>query len=453
MLLASGCAVSLASCADRGDDTHRRSAGTKVTNVILLLVDTLRADHLSCYGWSRPTSPAIDAFAGDSLLFEHARSQAACTFPSANAILTSRYGALFMFQPNHFMGIPAGTPALPEILQNNGYATAAFSASPIVRTTPSRENPDGGFGRGFEVFDETCLFRDAECLNTRAVGWVKGTDRPFFLYMHFMETHDPYSPPRSHARRFAGELDGPSYILRGDPNPIADMVYDNGPKVAVTEQDIGHLRDLYDEEIAYFDEQFSRLMEELALLGALDNSLVILASDHGEEFMEHGDHIKHCRVLYDTSTRVPLIIRIPGIPGRRIDTAVGNVDIMPTVLDYLGITHSEIPINGRSLRPLIEGTDRGSRVVFSDQGRWRAADNGDFKLMLEAAEMRPALFDLKADPLERNDILQSQPQIGRQLWLELERWLVATEGSVGSRKALEAGAETQERLQALGYLQ
>jgi arylsulfatase len=421
--------------------------------VILLMVDTLRADHLGCYGWSRPTSPRIDAFAADSVLFSRARSQASCTFPSVNSLLTSRYGAFFLFQPGSSMGIPNGPPTLAELLRDNGYATAAFSASPIVRATPSKENPDAGFDRGFDLFDETCQFREAACLNRQALGWVESIDRPFFLYLHFMEPHDPYAPPPSHVPKFTGDFSGPDHIRRGDPNPIADMVYGDGPEVEVTEQDLDHLLDLYDEEISYFDAQFAHLMEELDRLGALESALVILASDHGEEFMEHGDHIKHCRVLYDTSTRVPLLIRIPGVPGQRIDTAVENLDIMPTVLDYLGIPMDGVLINGRSLRPLIEGTDPGGWVAFSDQGKWRASDNGEFKLLLDAKEMRPELFDLRTDPLELNDILSSQPPIAGLLWQELERWLTHTEGSVGSRDALEAGQETQDRLRALGYLQ
>ena len=110
-------------------------------------------------------------------------------------------------------------------------------------------------------------------------------------------------------------------------------------------------------------------------------------------------------------------------------------------------------LNGRSLRPLIEGMDSERRIVFSDQGKWRAADNGGFKLLLDASELSSELFDLDADPLERTDILASQPQIGHELWLKLERWLIETEGGVGNHRALTAGQETQERLRALGYLE
>jgi arylsulfatase A-like enzyme len=132
---------------------------------------------------------------------------------------------------------------------------------------------------------------------------------------------------------------------------------------------------------------------------------------------------------------------------------VANLDIMPTVLDYLGIPHDGLPLSGRSLRSLIEGTDRQLRVVFSDQGKWRSADDGRFKLMLDAAEMVPALFDLRLDPLELTDVHDSAPGIGHQLRPELERWLIATEGGVGSSTALKAGQQAEERLRALGYIQ
>jgi arylsulfatase A-like enzyme len=231
------------------------------------------------------------------------------------------------------------------------------------------------------------------------------------------------------------------------------MVYDNGPEVEVTARDLGHLLDLYDEEIAYFDDEFTSLMDELDALKTLDSAIVILASDHGEEFMEHGDHVKHCHVLFDTSTRVPLIMRIPGVGGRRIETAVANLDIVPTVLDYLNIPFDGLHFNGRSLRGVIEADDSEQRIVFSDQGRWRSADDGRFKLLLDGVKRETELFDLRADPLELASVLEARPEVGSLLWRELERWLVRTEGGVGNQAALDAAKETEERLRALGYLQ
>ncbi|HZI63486.1 MAG TPA: sulfatase-like hydrolase/transferase, partial [Thermoanaerobaculia bacterium] len=193
-------------------------------NVVLVLVDTLRADHVGAYGYGRPTTPNFDAFAAQGILFERAWSQAACTFPSVNSLLTSRYPARFLGQPGGAMGIPPEQPALPEILGRAGYATAAVSASPIVRRTPTRFNPGGGFGRGFERFDESCLWRDASCVTARARAELGQLRPPFFLYLHYMDPHGPYQPPAGAPRRFAGKCAGPDFICRGDPNPIARML-------------------------------------------------------------------------------------------------------------------------------------------------------------------------------------------------------------------------------------
>jgi len=149
-----------------------------------MLVDTLRADHMSLYGYERATTPFIDGFAADAVVFDRARSQAGCTFPSVNSLFTSRYAFDFYRQGESQMGIPAEYPTIAEILRARGYHTIAVSASPIVRLTPTKENPNGGFGAGFEVFDESCLWDDAECVNARALKLLGDTRETFFLYLH-----------------------------------------------------------------------------------------------------------------------------------------------------------------------------------------------------------------------------------------------------------------------------
>jgi arylsulfatase len=432
---------------------HPTRAPNDGMNVVIALVDTLRADHMSCYGYSRSTTPHIDEFSERAILFERARSQASCTFPSVNSLLTSRFGAFFLFQPNGYMGVPEGTKSLAEILEESGYRTAAFSASPIVRSSPSRENPDGGYGRGFNVFDESCLFREAECINQQATRWLEDVTEPFFLYLHYMDPHDPYKTPRGYRNVYAGEFEGPIFIRDGNPNPIADMVYGDGSDVVVSRRDIDHLLDLYDDEIRYFDGEFASLLRSLEERGVLDHTVIVLASDHGEEFMEHGDHIKHCRVLFDTSTRVPLIVRIPGINGRRISTAVQNLDLVPTLLDYLNIDFPGEGFSGASLRDLIQAQQPTRRVAFSDQGIWRSVDDGRFKLLLDAANLEAQLFDLRTDPLELNNLYQGEHPAFQELEPALAGWLERTEGGVGQIEALTAGKNTEERLRALGYLQ
>ena len=420
----------------------------------MILVDTLRADHMSAYGYERPTTPRLDSLADEMIVFDRARSQAACTFPSVNSLLTSRHAAPFYRQGKGKMGIPPEIPTLADLLHRRGYATMAVSASPIVRATPSELNPAGGFGSGFDVFDESPMWREGAFVNHVALTRLKSLSEPFFLYLHYMDPHDPYRPPKTWAKQFAGETTGPDFIRLGDPNPIAAMIYGSGPAVTVFEKDIQHLVDLYDDEIGYADQQVTKLIHHLEKRGFAGHTILVLAADHGEEFMEHG-HMKHCRVLYDSSTHVPLMLRIPGVRGgKRIEAAVQNVDIVPTVLDYLGTGPPPSPVAGRSLRPLIEGrAPRPTRVAFSSQGKWRSADDGRFKVIMDGVTLDEQLFDLRGDPQELHDLWATHSHVASMLDRCLREWLEKTLRGFGHKKALEAARSKEEQLRALGYLQ
>ena len=174
-------------------------------NILLIVVDTLRADHLSFSGYARPTSPAIDALAARGARFDRNRAQAPCTFPSMNSLLTSRPVEAFFGQPMADMGIPAGVATVAELLRADGYVTAAFSASPIVRKHPTQFNSVGGFDRGFQLFDDDCEWTDARCVNDRAMEALARhhTGEPVFLYLHYIDPHGPYGPPGKNSRRFS----------------------------------------------------------------------------------------------------------------------------------------------------------------------------------------------------------------------------------------------------------
>jgi arylsulfatase A-like enzyme len=422
-------------------------------NVLFVMVDTLRADHMSTYGYKRRTTPFIDRFAEKAVVFERARAQASCTFPSVNSIMTSRYPELFMKQGPGQFGIPAEYPAIAEILDAHGYRTMAVSASLIVRATPSDYNPSGGFDRGFDTFVEGCAWRHGACLSSRVERHLDGLEEPYFLYIHYMEPHEPYQPPERFSRKFAGDYEGYDFIRKGDPNPIGTMLYAKGPKLDIGEPEIHHLIDLYDEEIRYFDTIFRRLLETLDERGLLDRTLIVLASDHGEEFLEHGQ-VKHCRGLWDTVTHVPLILRIPGLEeGRRIDAAVGNIDIVPTILDYLGIENDGFGFEGSSLRPLIEGRDTGRRFAFSDVGRYRGVDDGRFHLVFDASANRLALFDVTNDPLEQRDLFDPSHPAVTPLSGALNDWLEANRQRFRIDESVKAFRDKEEELRALGYLE
>jgi arylsulfatase A-like enzyme len=419
-------------------------------HVLLVLVDTLRADHVGAYGYPRDTTPNLDAFAREGVLFENARSQAPCTFPSVNSLLTSLHPERFRAGRGGSLGLPDGLPTLPGILRAHGYRTVAVSASPIVRRSPSPHNPEGGFGADFDRFDESCFrTKQAACIHAEALRSLAEAGGPLFLYLHYMDPHDPYRPPGDHPRRFATRPTGRDFVDRGDPNPISRWLYAPpgaaSPPLEIGDAEIEHLRDLYDEEIRYFDEQFGRLLGALERRGLRERSIVLLASDHGESFLERRD-IKHCRHLHETQIRTPLVLRAPGLAGgRRIPEPAQNLDIVPTLLDLLGIPPEAYGFEGRSLVPWLEGGGDGARPVFGAWGSQRSVVAGSLKLIAELGSDRARLYDLAADPQERHDLVAARPGEVRRLRALLEEHRRAVEPSVSDSAA--------ERLRELGYLE
>ncbi|HEX3527404.1 MAG TPA: sulfatase [Thermoanaerobaculia bacterium] len=443
-----GLAIGLAACT-------RRPPPPK--NVVFILVDTLRANHLGMYGYARPTSPGLDAFARSASFFANARSQASCTFPSVNSILTSRAPIAFLGQPNEAMGIPAQIPSLAEILQARGFRTAAVSASPVVRKSPSRFNPHGGYERGFESFQEDCVWQPAECVNREARELLSQTkdQRPFFLYLHYIDPHGPYAPPPDYHRRFATGHPDKDFIRNGDPNPIANFLYKGAPDPGVTPADIQFLIDLYDDEIGHLDGQITALLADLRAAGRLDDTIVVFAADHGEEFLEH-HNIKHCRTVFDTEIKVPLVFQIPGVAARRIERPVQNLDIVPTLLDYLEIPTKGRAFDGRSLRALLEGTadkNAAEDVQFSLMGTFRSVSDGHYKLIHDLATGSFVLYDLASDPGETRDVLPRERRAFHRLHPLLTAWLARTEGQGAADESVRKGREEIQKLRSLGYLE
>jgi len=438
------------------------------------MVDTLRADHLGIYGYSRDTSPNIDRFARESTVFTESRSQASCTYPSVNSLLTSRYPEAFLNQPEREgevdMGIPAGIETAAEILARAGYRTLAISGSPIVRgpSNPSDHNKIGGFERGFDVFEsvdckgENCSWDHkphAAQLNERAffhLNALSRGDSPFFLYLHYMDVHDPYGPPGEKFRKFSRSHESSlDWIRAGNPNPIANMLSGQGESVAYGEEDLAHLVALYDDEIFYFDKMFDELLEELEDTDLLEDTIVILVSDHGEAFLEH-ETIKHCHTLFDNEIKSPLIINVPEltVAGLR-DQPVGNIDVLPTVLDYLGVERDGLGLMGQSLRPMIDNAGPVERTIYSSQTNFRSLYDGRFKLIFDVKTFEAKLYDLHADPAEERDFSDVHVAHSSQLRDRLVETAAGLSGD--SRDSLESaariGEETEEHLRAIGYLQ
>lgn len=428
----------------------------RIRNAILILVDTLRADHLELYGYERHTSPNLTAVSRSAVVFERARNQAPCTFPSVDSLLTSRHPVWFTGQEANRMGIPEQVPSIAEILGAHGVTSHAVSASAIVRATPSRFNPDAGFGRGFATFDERCLDQAADCVNGRAFPRLPTSESaPSFLYLHYIDPHGPYRPPVKYRRRFAKRGHPDALITRADPveiEPLLVLPQGTGAK-ALPPGAVQHLIDLYDDEIGFWDLQLSRLFRRLEASGALADTIVVLAADHGEGFLEHGTMV-HCRSLYDNEIRTPLVMWIPGVRGRRIAPPVENLDIVPTVLDYLGIPANGL--EGVSLRPLIESRSAPARrLAHSFHVNLRSVNDHRHKRVLDVVTGDEKVFDLEADPGETVDLAVrdgSGQDVAPDLAADLRRWIERNEGPDGASRSAEQAGGAIERLRALGYI-
>lgn len=310
-------------------------------NVVFISLDTLRADHLGCYGYSRDTSPNIDAFAKDSVLFEDLVATSSWTFPTHASIFTGlspsvqgdkiKDGEVTRWQ------LPAAVNSIPEILGDNGYATAAFTQGIVIRG-------ENGFNQGFDTYSDGSLSHSlmpgmAESIFAQAQGWIdRHEDIPFFLFVHSYEIHSPYQAPP------------PFFGKYGPPEP--PVITADNPKL--TKADAQIMIDRYDEGIAYTDHVLGQFLDNLKASGVLNNTIVVIFSDHGEEFFDHGG-IAHHRTLYREQLHVPLIIHMPGAeaPKGRVAQQVSQLDLFATVMDALNID-TEIPGTSYSLMPLIE---------------------------------------------------------------------------------------------------
>jgi arylsulfatase A-like enzyme len=417
-------------------------------NVILYLVDTLRADHLGCYGSSRGTSPHLDAFAGESALFEAATAQSSWTRPAVTSIFTGLYPRTHGVQ-QRLQKVPLALELLPELLRRDGYQTAGFVSSAVVTA-------QFGFGQGFDLLDQREKERieptrpTSEWVYEQAAGWLSRRDprRPFFLFLHVLDPHMPYTPPEPFRRRLAAGVD-PGAGSKERVVALRDGTMPSSPA------DRAELAALYDAEIAAQDAAFGRLIRRLRELNLYDRVLLIFVADHGEEFLDHGGW-EHGATLYQEQLHVPFLLKHPeGLgAGRRIAALVRQVDVLPTILDTLG---SEAPpgIEGRSLVPLLRGAGVSALPAFAsldlDGRRIESVELGGRKLIQTLAHDRlpeqTELFDLAADPAERHDLADEDPVATRRLLALLERPRRAPE-----IEQVPLDPELERQLRALGYL-
>lgn len=384
-------------------------------NILFYVSDSLRADHVSSFGYERATTPNVDALAEDGVRLENTFSQAIWTVPSSVSILTGLYPATHSATTTYDR-IPDNVPRIAERLQAAGYATAAFSA---VTQVSERRN----FDPGFETFDE--IFQDhsahesdsATLCTDRTIDWLDGIDGddPFFGFVWSFGTHEPYEPR-------AGEFTDESTPINGSVSALADATYEQRDAV----------RDVYDDAIRYSDEQFGRLVDYLKEEGMYENTVVVFMSDHGEILSDHGrmEHaperlqnaakraasgacekyklfdqygrVGHLVVLpYDGLIHVPAVVKPPSTRdwnGSR-DALVQTIDLMPTIADLTGVTFET---QGESLLPLIEDGESINEYVFSDStqsngvGRFKSVRSRGYKYIRERLDFTSELEHLTA---------------------------------------------------------
>ncbi|MFQ6041487.1 MAG: sulfatase, partial [Candidatus Poribacteria bacterium] len=461
-------------------------------NVILISIDSLRADHLSCYGYPKTTSLNIDFLANEGVVFTNAISTTTWTLPSHISMLTSLYPEVHQVIHD---GAKLSDKAVvcAEIMKEAGYLTAGFVSGPYLSSK-------FGYNQGFDLYDDyTINYSSNETshhgitspkIHRQVIKWLaKNFSSPFFLFIHYWDVHYDYAPPPPFDAMFDPDYNG---TITGKDYERNERINPQMPK-----RDLAHIIALYDGEIAFTDSYIGNLMKHLKHLGVYDNTMIILTSDHGDEFFEHG-HKGHRNNLFDETLRVPLIIKFPSGGGEsllaslnplrtRINQQVSIVDIVPTFLDYLGITPYSA-LNGESLLPLIANTEALAHFKpyrFADlHGLMKCVRTNQFKYihiahqpkarkkgtrifslhrlfdkLREHHDMKVGektlLFDLQYDPEERHNLATSNPEVQIKMHHILMNWLSEAKvlaANVG-KSNLEYDEDLKKKLKDLGYIQ
>lgn len=414
-------------------------------NVILISVDTLRADRLGCYGYKRPTSPFLDDFAASGTLFENAVAQSPWTLPSHAALLTGRFPHRIGVV-DEWKRLPSDAPTLASILKEKGFFTGSFVNSYWVSEL-------FGFDKGFETtrfFDDTMGNLGGE-ITDAAVAWLNRHGRkPFFLFIHYYDVHSDYAPDDSFRELLAGEYDGNAL------GTTEELLAVREGKVSYSEKSLAHVSNLYDAEIRQLDGELGRLFKHIRDSGLEATTVVVVTSDHGEEFMDHGG-VLHGRTMYREVLQVPLLIRGPKIPkNRRVEELAMLIDVVPTVLGCLGIDVLEA-FDGVDLvkmlrAPSPEHKDRLALASADHNNEkpdiLRMMQNLRYKFCLNQLSNDRELYDLRTDPLERTNIAEDKPDLVEQFMQILDR-VMAQKGE--GAQAPPRTEEEMQRLKELGY--
>jgi choline-sulfatase len=418
----------LGSCQSSGSKSAPSKSGANTPgplNLVLVTIDTQRADRLGCYGYSKIKTPNLDALAQRGVLFENAISTAPLTAPAHASMFTGVYPTVHKVRDTGGFVLPSSQTTLAEILQARGWDTAAFVGASVLKKS-------FGFNQGFAVYDDEMPKPDANRevefperrageVVDRATRWLDApSGKPFFLWVHVFDPHSPYDPPPPFREQYS--------------------------------------RNLYDGEVAYTDQQLGRLFEAVARKSKPENTLIAVLSDHGESLSEHGE-FTHGIFLYDSTLRIPFLLAGPGIPaGLRVKPQVRSIDLLPTLLELMG---SAAPhgVQGVSLVPTFTGKEASAEDSYVEtlfpriNMNWAELRGIRTNRWKYIRSPKPELYDLSQDPAETKNVIGNHAAEVQQL----EARLNAASGLVGSQEPekVETGMvnqRTMQQLRSLGYL-
>jgi arylsulfatase len=461
-------AIAVAGCAR--EDTGPR-------DVVLITIDTLRADRVGLYGCVQPTTPFIDSLAAESVVFDRAYTTCPSTAPAVASLLTGTHRETHGVRANG-MSLPDGVPTLAERLRDHGYRTIGRVANPLV-------DASRGFSRGFTDFamppglsQRPPAILDGAPLVADVLHVLDGLgDEPVFLWVHFYDPHGPYFPPGPYRARFRAAdyawPDEPATLpVAGERNALFTIpqyqIVDEGRAPA-------EYRARYDAEIRYVDDHVRAIVERLRARGRWRRTVFVLTADHGEGLGERGYYFQHGWFANEAATRVPLLIRAPGLAGgRRVARLASLVDVVPTVLELAGLP-PDAALEGRSLRDADAPDDARAVVAQSYHGTGEIALRaGRFAYVFTPARAANApvpapedepilpaaahaeLYDVDADPGEAHDLAATRPDVARDLRERVQAWLAdqhrrgTAVAAAAKPVALDPLVESQ--LRALGYV-
>jgi arylsulfatase A-like enzyme len=432
-----------------------------IKNFVIIVIDTLRADKLSCYGNPVDLTPEIDSFAQNAVRFDQVFSHAPWTLPSVASIFTSQYPFKHTAggQIKTFYLLPDKAVTIAEVLHNAGFVTGA-----IINVLYLTEK--FGMTQGFESVDSripvnNLASRRAEETTNAALNWLdQHKDERFFLFVHYFDPHLIYEPPEPFRRRFADarERQGNDFIF-GTGKEVFAL---RKGEIKLDCDTVRRLEKLYNGEIAYTDYEVGRLLKGLSSQGLDENTAVIITSDHGEEFCDHGG-FEHGHTLYNELLHVPLIIRIPGSNNRRADatgisinTIVRHIDIAPTICELAGVEPNGSFL-GNSLTGLINGKKEPNRPVLSEGNMWGPSGiawlKDGFKLIRSSPQTRWQLFDLRTDKGEQNNIAEKQPKICAEMIRDSKAVFESISKDTSAGSPPELSQEDLRQLRTLGYVE